>query len=95
MRTKWWLITLGICLALAIISPLASSQPDGLERVAEDQGFLALARPAPFRVISDYLFPGVENETAATILAGVTGTLLMFAAAYSLARLLARRPKRA
>lgn len=70
---------LGIALGVALLSPLASSDPDGLERVAEDEEFLDEAKDPPFEVISDYLFPGVENDDAATILAGVLGVLIVAA----------------
>lgn len=93
MKSKWWLIGLVICLALATLAPLAASSPDGLERVAEDRGFSFLAQEAPFRVIADYAFPGIENETIATILAGVVGTLVLFGLVYALARLLRLRRK--
>jgi len=43
MNKKWWLIALAFCLVLAAISPLASSSPDGLEKVAEDKGFIDTA----------------------------------------------------
>ena len=33
-----------IALAVVVISPLASADPDGLERVAEDMGFIAAAK---------------------------------------------------
>ena len=88
MKSKWWLIALLICLVVAIFSPLASSSPDGLERVAEDKGFLGLAGAAPFQVIADYIFPGIANEALATIIAGVIGTLLLFCLAYGVAWLL-------
>lgn len=88
MRVKWWHIALVICLAVALLSPLASSSPDGLERVGEDQGFIEQAQEAPFQLIADYLFPGIENEALATILAGIIGTLFIFGAVYGLARLL-------
>ena len=81
---KWWLIALLLCLGVATISPLASSSPDGLERVAEDQGFLDLGLDPRFEVIPDYVFPGVENEALATILAGWIGTLLLFALGYGM-----------
>ena len=55
MNKKWWLIALFICLGVATISPLASSVPDGLERVAEDKGFIGLALEAPFEIIADYI----------------------------------------
>ena len=91
MKTKWWLIALLFCLAVASLSPLASSSPDGLERVAEDKGFISLAQEAPFQIIADYVFPGIENEAIATILAGLIGTLILFGVAYGLAWLLKSR----
>jgi hypothetical protein len=93
VKSKWWLISLLVCLAVACISPLASSSPDGLERVAEDRGFIGLAGEAPYQVIADYVFPGVANEALATILAGVVGTLVLFGAAYGLAWLLTLRKR--
>ena len=95
MKSKWWLISLLVCLAVACISPLASSSPDGLERVAEDKGFLGLAGDAPYQVIADYVFPGIANEALATILAGIVGTLVLFGAAYGLAWLLTLKRRRA
>ena len=95
MKVKWWHIALVICLAVALISPLASSSPDGLERVGEDHGFIGLAQEAPFQLIADYLFPGIENEALATILAGLVGTLIIFGAVYGLARLLRLRKQQA
>jgi len=91
MKSKWWLIALAICLAVACLAPLASSSPDGLERVAEDEGFIGLGQDAPYQVIADYVFPGIENEALATILAGIVGTLVLFGAAYGLAWLLKTR----
>jgi len=76
-----------MALALAVASPLASANPDGLEWVAEQQGFLDKAQPAPFQVISGYNFPGVGNVEVSTILAGIVGVLvvlfLVMAIAYS------------
>ncbi len=93
MKSKWWLIGLVACLAVAALSPLASSSPDGLERVAEDKGFINLAQDAPFQIIADYVFPGMENEALATILAGLIGTLILFGVVYVLAWLLTLRKK--
>ena len=95
MKSKWWLISLLICLAVACISPLASSSPDGLERVAEDRGFIEMGQDAPYQVIADYVFPGIANEALATILAGIIGTLVLFGAAYGLAWLLTLKRRRA
>jgi ABC-type Fe3+ transport system permease subunit len=91
MKRSWWLIGLAIALAVALFSPLASPYLDGLERVAEDQGFLNRAEDAPYQVIPDYLFPGIQNEAVATILAGLIGTLVVFGLAYGLAWVLRRR----
>jgi len=93
VKSKWWLIGLAVCLLVACLSPLASSSPDGLERVAEDKGFIDLGQEAPFQIIADYVFPGIENEAVATILAGLIGTLILFGVAYGLAWLLVLRKK--
>jgi cobalt/nickel transport system permease protein len=82
-----WAVGLAIAIALAVVSPLASADPDGLERVAEDVGFLDRAVDAPYSIIPDYVVPGVSNEAVATILAGVIGLLMVFAVAYGIARL--------
>lgn len=81
----WWVAGLAIALALAFLSPLASGSPDGLERVAEDKGFIDTAQDPAYQIIADYLFPGVENEALATILAGVVGTVILFGLGYLLA----------
>ncbi len=78
-------------LTLAIFSPLASSHPDGLERVAEDQGFIEHAQEPWYELIPDYVFPGIPNEALATILAGIVGTLLVFGLMWGLGKVVARR----
>lgn len=75
-----------LSLALVVLSPLASSNPDGLEWVAEQQGFIGNARDAVFNVIPDYALPGISNPALATILAGVIGIAIVFAVAYGIAR---------
>lgn len=93
MKTKWWLIALLVCLAVVSFSPLASSSPDGLEWVAEDKEFIDLGQEAPYQIIADYVFPGIENEALATILAGWIGTLILFGMAYGVAWLLQSRKR--
>lgn len=83
-------VGLGIALGVAFLSPLASSDPDGLERVAEDEGFVDEAKDPPYQVISDYLFPGIENDNVATILAGLLGVLVVAALTFGIAFLLRR-----
>jgi hypothetical protein len=91
MKLKWWHVALLISIAVALLSPLASGSPDGLERVAEDKGFLKEGSEAPYEIVADYVFPGIENEALATILAGIIGTLLIFGVVYGLAWLVRRR----
>jgi len=92
-KIRWWHVGLWLCLLVAVFSPLASSSPDGLERVAGDKGFLNLAHEPPFQVIADYVFPGIENEALATILAGLIGTLIIFGVVYGVAWLIRSRQK--
>jgi hypothetical protein len=89
------LLALAVAIGLATaVSPLASPSPDGLEKVAEDKGFLDrghLAGVQEDAPVPDYAFPGVDDPHVATGLAGFTGTLLVFAAGYGLARVSVRR----
>ena len=94
MKSKWWLVALIVCLGVAVFSPLASSSPDGLKKVAEDKGFIDTAGNPPFRVIADYVFPRLQNEALATIIAGVIGTLVLFGLVYGVAFLLVSNRKK-
>jgi len=85
-------ISLIVALILAIfISPFASSSPDGLEKVAEDKGFIEKAleegvwRLSP---IPDYAFPGIGNEAIATAIAGLIGTLITVIIGWLIAKLI-------
>ncbi len=73
------LVGLGIALAITLFSPLASSSPDGLERVAEDKAFVDKGNDPPYKLIADYAFPWVGNEDAATILGGAVGVVVVAA----------------
>jgi cobalt/nickel transport system permease protein len=72
-----WVAGLLIALALAVASPLASSHPDGLEWVAQQQGFVHAAQQPLYAIIPDYVIPGIHNATLATILAGAVGALIV------------------
>jgi cobalt/nickel transport system permease protein len=86
-----WISGLVLTVILLIISPLASSKPDGLEWVAEKLGFLIMAKDASYHIIPDYVLPGIQNEALATILAGVVGVAIVLV----LVILLTRRKKQA
>ncbi len=80
-----WVGGLAIAVLLAILSPLASAHPDGLEWVAEQRGFLELAQGPLYEIIPDYVLPGIANEALATMLAGVVGVGLVLGATLAVA----------
>jgi hypothetical protein len=82
---------IGIALVVTLFSPFASGHPDGLERVAEDKGFIERAENAPYEILPDYTIPGIEDERLTTILAGVVGVIVVGGLTYGLAALLGRR----
>ena len=83
---RWAAVGLALALAVTLVAPLASPHPDGLERVAEDVGFIETAQDAPYQMIPDYVLPGISNEALATIAAGIVGTLIVAAVAFGVAQ---------
>ena len=75
--TAGLLVAVGLAL---VVSGFASSSPDGLERVAEDKGFLETARDHLFAdgPLADYAVKGVGNERLSTGLSGLIGVLITF-----------------
>jgi cobalt/nickel transport protein len=89
-------LTAGLLLTLALAAvagTVASSSPDGLERVAADVGFLTTAREHGLSgsPVADYTVAGVANETLGTGLAGIIGVASTLAVAICLFLLLRRR----
>lgn len=80
-----------VALAVGLFSPLASQKPDGLEFVAEQQGFLASARDSVYQILPDYSVPFIQNEVLTTIAAVVVGTIIVFLLALLVGRSSARR----
>lgn len=80
-------VGLAFAIGAAFLSPLASGDPDGLERVAEDQGFLERAQDPAYNVLPDYTIPGLDGPVS-TILSGVIGLLIVFALVYGITLLL-------
>lgn len=89
---RGWVVA-GVLLSLAVVllAPYASASPDGLERVAQDMGFISTAVAAPYEVLPDYTIPFVGSENLSTLLAGALGVLVVAATAVYLVRL-TRRP---
>lgn len=75
-----WLAGLIVALVLVILSPLASTRPDGLEWVAVEYGFIDKARDSLFQIIPGYELPGIGAGPAATIAAGILGVVLILLA---------------
>jgi cobalt/nickel transport protein len=92
-----WFTVFALAVAIALgtaFSPFASGSPDGLEKVAQDKGFVDRGRlaavqqeaPAP-----DYALPGVDDPRVATALAGFAGTLGVFLLAAGVVAVVRRR----
>jgi cobalt/nickel transport system permease protein len=73
----WIYAGIGVALFAVLLSPLASASPDGLERVAEDMGFLGLGQDAPYQILPDYTIPFLGETALSTIVAGVVGALVV------------------
>ncbi|MEP0911529.1 PDGLE domain-containing protein [Leptolyngbya sp. GB1-A1] len=90
---------LGLSVALLIavfLSPFASSNPDGLDRVSQDYGFDQKAAENPpahrlpfYSIFEEYALRGVPDAVA-TPLAGLLGTLATFGIAWSMGKLLVK-----
>jgi cobalt/nickel transport system permease protein len=66
-----------IAFAVVLLSPLASADPDGLERVATDMGFIAAGQKSLFSIIPDYKLPFLGATSLSTILAGLIGVIVV------------------
>jgi cobalt/nickel transport system permease protein len=88
-RQGWGLVAAGLLIAIAIAfaSPLANRNPDGLDSVAQKNGFVDKAQPAPYQVMPDYTVPFIQSEGFTTIAAGVIGVLVVAGAGFAVARL--------
>ena len=73
----WIYAGIGVALFAVLLSPLASASPDGLERVAEDMGFLHLGQSAPYQILPDYTIPFLGETALSTIVAGAVGALVV------------------
>lgn len=92
---KGWLVpVVSIFLVAGVLSLIASAWPDGLEKVAEDLGFIKLAEnvrvPVP-TPLADY---GIEGlGLIGTSIAGIVGSIVCFGVAFAIAQVV--KPKNA
>lgn len=73
----WVFAGILISMLAVFLSPLASADPDGLERVAKDMGFLQFGQTAPYTILPDYTIPFLGETALSTIVAGVVGALVL------------------
>lgn len=96
MKQKSFLIT-GFIVSLllaGIVSFYASSNPDGLEKVAQDIGFSETAKENTNadRLLADYGVKGVDNERLSVGAAGVIGVIATGVISTGLFMLVRRKP---
>jgi cobalt/nickel transport system permease protein len=70
-----------------VVSQFASGDPDGLERVAEEEGFAEAAQDHGLAdsVFADYATRGIDNEELSLAVAGATGVGLTLVVGWGLA----------
>lgn len=90
----------GVLVALGLaagLSPFASGSPDGLNKVAEDHGFIDQAKDHALTdsPVAGYAVKGVEDDKASKALSGLIGVLVTFGAGLLLFKALRVRRSRA
>ncbi len=78
-----------VIVCMAILIPFASSDPDGLERVAEDLG-VEETESQSGGLMPDYTVPTVKNDYGSTLIAGVIGVFLVLGAGLMLGKTLTK-----
>ncbi|MBI3161397.1 MAG: energy-coupling factor ABC transporter permease [Chloroflexi bacterium] len=82
----WVWVGVAVTLLVVLLSPFASADPDGLERVATDLGFIGQAQLSPFQIIPDYTVPFLGQTALSTVIAGVIGAIVVGLVAYLIGR---------
>ncbi|CAB4680854.1 MAG: hypothetical protein F2658_01995 [Actinobacteria bacterium] len=75
------------------ISYYASSSPDGLEKVAEDKGFLDTAKDSANSgsFLADYGVAGIDNERLSVGLSGLIGVIATLSVSLLIFKTLAKK----
>jgi cobalt/nickel transport protein len=96
MKQKTFLISgfIASLLLAGVVSFYASSHPDGLEKVAEDIGFIETAKENTNAdsFLADYGVKGVDNERLSVGAAGVIGVIATGVVSTGLFMLVRRKP---
>jgi hypothetical protein len=91
-KTFVWVGIVAALVLAGVVSFYASSSPDGLEKVATDEGFIDRAEDSGTdSPLADYGTSGVEDERLSVGIAGVIGVFVTFAAAGGIFWLVARK----
>lgn len=94
----WTVVFVGLVLSLIIagfVSFYADENPDGLEAVAENHGFMDDAQESANAeiIFADYGVEGIEDERLSVGLAGVLGVVVVAVIGFGLFYLLAKGKK--
>jgi hypothetical protein len=93
-NTRFIIIALFICLVIAfLVSPFASSSPDGLEKAAEKLGFLHLGKVLVWghSLMPDYSIPFLGERPLSGMIAGLVGTLVIFGLGWGVGAILKKK----
>ena len=89
--SKGWVIAgVLITLAVVLLSPLASADPDGLNRVAMDLGFIHTAQSGA-GPLAGYTIPFLTNLSVSKIVAGTIGAIVVLVLAIFAGRTLQKK----
>ena len=90
---RFLIILLALSFIIAgFVSWFSSTQPDGLERVAEDHGFIDKAEESSYEIFPDYTVHGI-NAFWSKGLAGIIGALASFGLVMLLGKLISRKKR--
>ena len=93
-KNKFFAVALLVTLTLAgVVSFYASSNPDGLEKVAEEGGFISNAQDHSLAnsPLADYSITGISDGRLSVGVAGAIGVVAMLLISTLLFKFIARR----
>jgi len=89
--SRGWIIAgIAVSLIVVLLSPLASANPDGLNRVAADLGFINAAQSGT-GPLAGYTVPFFADASASKIVAGAIGAVVVLALAVFAGRTLQKK----
>ncbi len=77
-NNKWGIVFIISIMIGGALSLFASSSPDGLEKIAEEQGFLDKGQQLFASIMPDYQVPAIHSEIIGASIAGIVGTCIVF-----------------